>query len=320
VRSPVLFLVFNRPETTRQVFNAIRAARPPKLYVAADGPRQSRHGEAELCSEVRDTVAAVDWPCEVHTLFRTHNLGCREGVSSGIAWFFSHESEGIILEDDVLPIPTFFDFCDEMLERYRNDGRVAMVSGSNLVSGQISVGESYFFTYYCNIWGWATWRRVWEHYDVTMKDWPNWRDNRGLRRVSDGGRLFETYWRRVLDSVHGGTIDTWDYQWTFNCWRLGGLTILPKYNQTRNLGFGSGATHTTTEAPKFLQSLRTQQLRFPLVHPQTVKRTSKADALIGSRVFGIDLIGALKRSVLSIGVFRRAFSSVKTSLRHAIRR
>jgi len=320
VRSSVLFLVFNRPETTRQVFNTIRAARPPKLYVAADGPRQSRCGEAQLCSEVRDIVGAVDWPCEVNTLFRTNNLGCKEGVSGGIAWFFTHESEGIILEDDVLPIPTFFDFCDELLERYRNDDRVAMISGSNLVSGHASASESYFFTNYCNIWGWATWRRVWEHYDVTMKEWPRWRDNGGLARVSNGKLGFESYWRGVLDAAHGGKIDTWDYQWTFNCWRLGGLTILPKYNQTRNLGFGAGATHTTTEAPKFLESLRTEQLMFPLVHPEIVQRDSNVDELIGSRVFSINLIGTLKRRMLSISIFHRAFSSIRASFGHTTRK
>ncbi len=168
MRSPVLFLVFNRPDSTRKVFDAIRSARPPKLYITADGPRPDRPAEAKLCSEVRAIASAVDWPCEVKTLFRESNLGCKAGVSSGITWFFSHEDEGIILEDDVLPVPTFFNFCDEMLERYRDDARVSMISGCNLISNHFSPKQSYFFSRYNLIWGWATWRRAWQHYDVAM--------------------------------------------------------------------------------------------------------------------------------------------------------
>ncbi len=145
MKSPVLFLVFNRPDTTRRVFNAIRSARPPKLYVAADGPRFGRPKEAELCGEVRDIVTSIDWPCEVRTLFREDNLGCKAAVSGGITWFFQHEEEGIILEDDVLPVSTFFDFCDEMLERYRKNAGVYMISGCNLVSNHFTPERSYFF-------------------------------------------------------------------------------------------------------------------------------------------------------------------------------
>src|ERR1700690_1974577 len=156
MQSPVLFLVFNRPDTTRRVFEAIRSAQPPRLYVAADGPRGARAGEAERCAEVRRIATAVNWPCEVKTLFRDCNLGCKMGVSSGITWFFEHEPEGIILEDDVLPVPTFFDFCDELLARFRNDDRVAMISGSNLIAGHFDPAESYFFSRCAQIWGWAS--------------------------------------------------------------------------------------------------------------------------------------------------------------------
>ncbi len=190
MQSPILLLVFNRPDTTRQVFETIRAARPPRLYVAADGPRPGRAGEAERCAEVRELTTQIDWPCELKTLFRNENLGCKIGVSSAIDWFFQNEPEGIILEDDVVPLPSFFLYCDVLLDRYRNDIRVGVISGSNLVSNHLMLEESYFFSRYNHIWGWASWRRAWDHYDVTMASWPEWRNNRGLQNIPGSNKLF----------------------------------------------------------------------------------------------------------------------------------
>lgn len=309
--SPVLFLIFNRPETTFKVFEAIRAARPPKLYIAADGPRADRPGEAQRCEEARRIAEAVDWPCEIHTLFRDENLGCKHGVSTAVTWFFDHEAEGIILEDDVLPVPTFFAFCDEMLERYRNTDRIAMISGCNLVSNHFPCRESYFFSRYNHIWGWAAWRRSWRHYDVAMTEWPVWRDQKGLATVSGGSRLFETYWRHTLDAAYGGRIDTWDYQWTFACWRAGGLSILPGLNQTKNLGFGTDATHTTGTAPQFVTESQAQRLSFPLTHPHEVARNARADAMIDANVFGITVKAALRLRLSSIPLIRKILFSIK---------
>ena len=168
MNSAVLFVIFNRPETTARVFEAIRSARPPRLYVAADGPRTSRSGEADRCRLVREIASRVDWTCELHTLFREANLGCKLGVSGAIDWFFQSETEGIILEDDVVPLASFFGLCDELLETYRDDPKVFAVSGCNLVSSVYRPNHSYFFSRYCHVWGWATWRRAWEHYDVPM--------------------------------------------------------------------------------------------------------------------------------------------------------
>jgi hypothetical protein len=319
MRSPVLFLVFNRPETTRLVFAAIRAARPAKLYIAADGPRADRAGEAERCAEVRRIAAAVDWPCEVNALYRDKNLGCRTGVSEGITWFFSREEEGIILEDDVLPEETFFDFCDEMLDRYRGDDRVAMVTGCNFISNHFRAKESYFFSRYNHIWGWASWRRVRQNYDVRMTEWPTWRDGHGLAKISGGNRLFESFWRDTFDAVYEGKIDTWDYQWTFTCWRLGGLTAMPAFNQTHNLGFGPDATHTVTSAPEFVTASRVRRpMGFPLTHPRAVKRELDADASIDSKVFGITRMNSIKRYLINFSIFRRVTLSVRAFVKNAI--
>ncbi len=320
MKSPLLFLVFNRPETTRRVFAAIRAARPPRLFVAADGPRPGRAGEALLCEEVRAIATSVDWPCVVKTLFRDGNLGCRAGVSSGITWFFENESEGVILEDDVLPLPGFFDFCDELLARYRDDDRVAMISGCNFIADVHAPPESFFFSRYTHIWGWAGWRRAWRHYDVRMSEWPAWRDRRSLAAMPGGGRIFEAYWRPIFDAVHAGAIDTWDYQWTFACWRRNALVALPRYNQTHNLGFGPDATHTTALAPAYVRSSRARPLPLPLIHPSAVVHDLRADALIDARAFQITLFAAIKRYAFSIGALRRLVQSTKTKVRNAAQR
>ncbi len=312
MKSPVLFLIFNRPDTTREVFEMIRAARPPRLYVAADGARPSRVGESERCREVRTISTAVDWPCEVRTLFRDENVGCKVGVSSGIDWFFSQENEGVILEDDVLPVTSFFDYCDELLERYRSDSRVAMISGCNLVSQRLNHKESYFFSRYSHIWGWASWRRAWTSYDVQMQDWPDWRDSGGLAKASGGNPFFEAYWTNIFDSVWRGEIDTWDYQWTYSCWRHEGLAALPSSNQTRNLGFGAGATHTTGEVPGYIGASPPELLDFPLRHPDRVERSVKSDHVIDSTLFGLNAIGEFKRRAKSSGISRRLVSTVKS--------
>jgi hypothetical protein len=315
LKSPVLFIVFNRPDTTRRVFEAIRSARPPRLYIAADGPRSDRSGEDRRCLEVRKIASAVDWPCQVSTLYQPINLGCKIGVSTAISWFFENEEEGIVLEDDVLPLPTFFEFCDELLERYRNEERVAMISGCNLVANHFATDRSYFFSHYNHIWGWASWRRAWRHYDVAMKAWPAWRDANGLAAMRSGGRLFEHYWRHTLNAAYRGEIDTWDYQWTFACWRSGGLTVLPAVNQTHNLGFGADATHTVSEAPDYVTASAAKPMPFPLVHPASIERAARADDCIDSVVFGISPRLVLKKSLLSSPPLRALAARYKAMIR-----
>lgn len=275
MRSPVLFLVFNRPDTTARVLQAIREAAPPRLYIAADGPRPNRGGEAERCVEVRRIVSNIDWPCEVRTLFRDQNLGCKMAVSGAIDWFFEHEEEGIILEDDVLPDATFFPFCDELLERYRNDERIMAISGNNPLSGYTQFEADYFFSSLVHVWGWATWRRAWAQYDVSMKDWPSWQ-----AKLSDFGQglLFRKYWKMLFDATYAGQFNTWDYQWIFTIWKHNGLSATASKNLTGNLGFGEGATHTL-KVPEFVEHSPVESIEFPLRHPSSVQRDLNLERL-----------------------------------------
>lgn len=296
LQTAVLFLVFNRLDTTERVFAAIREAKPPRLYIAADGPRPTKAGETEKVQAVRDHVLNnIDWPCEVKTLFREKNLGCKHGVAGGITWFFENEEKGIILEDDVLPLPSFFYYCEELLERYKDNASIAMISGCNFITTHYEPASSYFFSKHNHIWGWAAWRRSWKYYDVSMVQWPAWKNLGSLRGLSDGSRLFCLYWVNIFDKVSAGKIDTWDYQWTFACWRTGGLSVLPKSNLVSNLGFDRvDATHTTGESPEAVINSVPENLEFPLQHPDSFARCSEADILIDKFVCSISLINTVK--------------------------
>ena len=273
--TPVALIIFNRPHTTRAVFERIRAARPPKLLVIADGPRRDRPDEARLCAAARQVVQEVDWRCEVHTHFSDVNLGCRDGPAGGIDWVFSLVPEAIILEDDCLPHPSFFRFCDELLARHRGDPRVAMICGSKLLGGLPKDGASYFFSKYPCIWGWASWRRAWAQYDRSASAWPSFRRSEAYRALTLP--VERAYWERSFDSVHAGVLDAWDYQWTLTCWRTGMLSVVPHCNLVSNIGFGPGATHTVGLGPQ--ANLPYREMPFPLVHPRQVMADREADNL-----------------------------------------
>ena len=214
LKAPVLFLIFNRPDTTRRIFDVIRQAKPERLFVAADGPRPERSGEAEKCAQTRSIIDEVDWDCQVKTLFREMNLGCRKAVSSGIDWFFDNVEEGIILEDDCLPGQSFFQYCQELLTYYINDTRVMQICGLNVLTKWNRSGHSYFFSNYGPIWGWASWRRAWKHYDVNMKLWPEIKEKKLYEDFCQNQEEAD-YRLNLYDKVYRGEIDTWDYQWGF---------------------------------------------------------------------------------------------------------
>jgi hypothetical protein len=233
MKTAVLFLIFNRPDTTRQVFESIRQARPPRLYVSADGPRADKAGEKALCDEARQIVLEVDWPCDVKTFFREENLGCRIGVSSGISWFFEHEEEGIILEDDVLPSPDFFLFCEKLLEEYRHDERIMMVTGTNYYpSAHASL--DYFFSQHFSIWGWATWRRAWRLYDINITGWPS-SSNISFLNYHFGTKIAK-HFITTFNMITENQFDTWDIQWVYCCIFNNGLCVTPKVNLISNIG------------------------------------------------------------------------------------
>ncbi|MDO8899082.1 MAG: nucleotide-diphospho-sugar transferase [Bacteroidales bacterium] len=301
LNTAVLFLVFNRPDATKQVFEAIRKAKPPRLYVAADGPRISKDGEAQLVQQVRSIATNVDWDCEVKTLFRDENLGCKYAVSGAITWFFQQEEQGIILEDDCLPSQSFFLFCEELLRRYKDDLRVWHISGNNFQNGVKRGESSYYFSKFNHIWGWASWANRWSNYDVEIKSYDSFIANNVLNDLFELDQD-KKYWSNIFDLVNNGKIDTWDYQWTYTVWVNSGLSVLPNKNLVSNIGFGPTATHTK-DIESYHSRLSGLDLSFPISHPIFIVKNSTADKITALKTF-------TKGKLIS-----RAFNKLKKILR-----
>lgn len=279
--TPVIFLIFRRPDLTACVFELIRQAKPTKLLVVADGPRNAE--EVVLCQQARAVTENIDWDCEVLRNYSEINLGCRERVSSGITWAFERVEEAIILEDDCLPHPSFFHYCETLLKFYRHDERIMVVSGNNFQDGQQRTSYSYYFSKYNHCWGWATWRRAWKHWEFNPSKWVEFRDEGLMRSVCDDP-YEEKYWTNIFSNLFlEGKPDTWDYPWTFACWSQGGLTALPSINLVSNIGFGNRATHTAGES-KF-SKMPVEEIA-TILHPPFVVQHKEADQYTFDYVFG----------------------------------
>lgn len=276
LETAVVLIVFNRPDTTKVVFDAIAAAKPRRLLLVADGPRSSRPGEVGLCDTVQSIIHNVDWQCEVLTNVSKENLGCQERVISGLNWAFNHVEEAIILEDDCVPHPSFFRFCQEMLQRFRNDARVGLIRGNNFVSPQQNADYSYYFSKIPSIWGWATWRQAWQRYDRDLRDWPSVRRNGVLREIFSRKAVVD-HWTNIFQSMHNRSgPNTWDYQWVYTLLTNNMLSIAPNVNMVRNIGFGESATHTSDANSKWA-GLHANELDFPLAHPPYVVPSESLD-------------------------------------------
>ena len=246
LNTAVLFLVYNRPDSTKKIFDVIKQMKPRRLYVAADGPKEGKLGDVERVKEVRTIATAVDWPCKVKTIFRDKNLGCKKGVSSAITWFFEHEEQGIILEDDCLPNKSFFWFCEELLNLYKYNEKIYMISGFNKQGQWRIKNQDYFFSFLGGIWGWATWRRAWKHYDIEMTA-LEYMIKQNLFERQMGKKLGLVRKNELFNAkkrILNGIIDTWDYQWALTRHKYKGISCVPCKNLIQNIGFNENATHT----------------------------------------------------------------------------
>ncbi len=299
--TPVAVFLFNRPEETARVLEAVNRAQPPLLLVIADGARPSRPGEIERCRATRSQVQRFKWRCEIRCNFSEGNLGCRKRLSSGLDWVFAQVPEAVILEDDCLPDPSFFDYCEILLDRYRDDDRVMHIGGNNFgLDSALFGANSYQFGSFAQVWGWASWRRAWNHYDVAMRDWPHFRDAGKMHQLPLLRRHRLAQLRRWND-VHEGRVDTWDFQWHFALLRRHGLAAIPRLNLVSNIGFSAGATHTT-DATSDKADLPHYRLPMPLVHPGCVEPSDWLDRHFADKMLGV----ALHRRVLDLAL-RKAF-------------
>jgi hypothetical protein len=283
--TPVLFIIFNRLNTTRQVFSVIRQVKPSRLFIAADGPRQTIEGEMEKCQTVRQYVLDnIDWDCETHSFFREENQGCGKAISEAITWFFGQVEQGIILEDDCVPSMSFFPFCGELLEKYKDNDLVYHITAHNPL-GIIKSPYSYYFARIQHCWGWATWKRAWDKYSYDINELDDFikkkKINRIFRRKCD-----RDYWLNMFKKIEKHGIDIWDYQWTYAILKNSGLCINPSKNLVSNIGFGSDAIHTTDT-----NSIYNNQARYdiPIIkHPKNIRLDNSAIIKINKIDFGID--------------------------------
>ena len=271
MKTAVAFLVYIRPETTKRVWAMIKAAKPPRLYLIADGPKTP--DQAKTCKEVRSIIeSGIDWDCELHKIYSDKNLGCAHRATTGLDYVFEKEEQAIILEDDTLPDPTFFEFCEELLDKYKDSKNIFHICGTNSYPEIFKDDISYHLTSIANMWGWATWSRSWKHYDLSMNNWKNEDSTKFLRKWCLTDSLRKSM-HKMFD-IHCNNADpwTWDYQWFYACWKNNGLSALPSKNLVSNIGIGPDATHTKSKTKISMFPKQIQKMYFPLVHPNSDMR------------------------------------------------
>lgn len=310
--SPVLMIVFNRPDKAQKVLSAIRTVAPKKLYIAADGPRPGHPTDADQCKSTREIVNQVDWDCEVKTLFQPKNLGCGLAVSTGISWFFHQEEKGIILEDDCLPNIDFFRFCDELLDKYQHDTRVMQVSGTNYHKGwKRDADYSYYFSSIGHCWGWATWRRAWNHFDLYMKKYPE---------LKSKGYMDDYVFKDVIAyfaALPNIEQETWDVSWDFAKYSQSGLSIIPHANMVKNIGLDGDSTHEF-EGTKYKLEYSKED-SFPLKHPSMIIPDTVSDHKYYQEYWGKSRIEKIKMAVKKMipkniwGMGKNLYQKLKTA-------
>jgi len=302
MKIPVLFIIFNRLDTTQKVFKSIREYKPEKFFIAADGPRSDIEGEKEKCEHVRKWVLDnIDWNCDLETLFHDENIGCGLGPSTAITWFFEHVDEGIILEDDCVPHPDLFNFYEQLLPYYRNDNRISILSGCNFdVDKKAGTSDSYFYSVFPYTWAWATWKRSWKGFDYNLVSWRSENQKKMLTHVFKEKKYYLA-WKKIFDGLSNDIPkQIWDYQFFYQCFKRKQLSVVPAVNLVTNIGTGEMATHTRAENnPKM--NLKTEPMEFPLKHPVNFNRNYKYDIFLQELNYGvveqISLIRKTKRII-----------------------
>jgi hypothetical protein len=282
INAAVALLIFNRPDKIKKILDVLRQVKPEKLLVIADGPRNHNLNDAKKCAETRALIEKIDWDCHILKNYSESNMGCARRVLTGLDWVFEQVEEAIILEDDCIPELSFFRFCNELLERYKDDERIMSISGQNVQFGRNRTQWDYYFSRYNHCWGWATWKRAWQHFDYGMTLWPRVRDSGVLEDILQDPHYAKS-WAHTFQLVYENRLDSWAFRWTFACWMQSGLSILPNVNLVSNIGFGDDATHTAEKSIFLGQS--TEILRFPLSHPPILVRNSKADDFTQKTLF-----------------------------------
>jgi len=287
-QTPILIMAFNRANITQEVFKAVRKIKPKQLFFFVDGPRETKPGEDILCQATRDIIKQVDWDCDVKTMFLEENAGI-QGIHSGptqaLNWFFENVEQGIVLEDDCLPDPSFWPFVEEMLIKYKNDERIMHISGNNFQFGTkrgTDNNASYYFSIYPSSWGWATWKRAWKYFDSKLKSFPEFRDTNKIAQITKEEDT-QKVWLDTFRKEYYGEWKTWDYEWVYAMWSHGGYAIIPNVNLIKNIGFGSQATFNMSNESHYANQ-QTENI-LPIIHPKKIKPNVDADRFVFESMF-----------------------------------
>jgi hypothetical protein len=299
---PILFLVFNRIDTTKEVFEKIKSIKPKFLFIASDGPRLNNINDQEVFIIREWILENIDWNCEIKTLFREENLGCGLAISSAISWFFENVEMGIILEDDCLPSISFFKFCEELLVKYKDDKKVFSICASQMLDFDSFSNSSYIFSNFSLIWGWATWRRAWVNYDYNINDWPKFRKNSFFNQIQIPYRS-QFYFKDIFEKSYNNKFNTWDYQWLYTCWKFNAKSIIPQNNLVRNIGFGNKSTHTSDG--HLFSSFTENEIQFPLRHPIKLDYIKDYDKRLALTYFKYPYFTMLKLFLLKINFINK---------------
>lgn len=300
MKTPVVLIIYHRPQMTEKVIDSLREVKPSQIFVIADGPKDKE--DAGKCKETRELIKSIDWKCKIEKNYSSTNLGLRKRVISGLNWVFSKVDRAVILEDDLVIDKSFYSFCEEMLEKYKNNEKIISISGNNFLFDRYNVKDSYFFSRHIYSWGWATWRRAWKLYDDTMSDWPKVKSKNILNDRLEGW-VKMAYWKMIFDMTYERKINSWAYAWTYTALVNNKLTIVPSLNLVSNIGTGQGATHTSIKSR--VLNVPIKRIDFPLKHPEVVKRDEKADSIIEQTLYVTprNVAGLIVRSLSSRKIF-----------------
>lgn len=293
-KTPILLIIFNRPQKSSQVFEVIKKMRPEKLFIAADGARPYVYGEKEKCDTSRSITELIDWPCELHTNFLEKNIGCDERVPSAISWFFENVDEGIIFEDDCLPGEGFFLFCQELLEKYKNTEKIMMISGNNFQKGIQRGDASYYFSHYSNTWGFATWKRAWANYDHSLGKCQSFMEKGEIYNILSSRKQVR-YWLKFFRKIRSGKYTFWDAKWNFSVLCNNGICIIPNKNLVTNIGHDHDGTHTHKKSD--IVEIPIQELEWPLKHPSPLTPNIEADCYLFASIYDVSIIKKIENLI-----------------------
>ncbi len=280
MKAPIVLIIYNRSYLTKKIIDVLRNIKPKTIYVIADGPKDDT--DFGKCRQARNEVEKIDWNCTIHKRYSKINNGLRRNMVNGLDWVFKSVDRAIILEDDLTIDESFFKFCDELLEKYKDSDEIISISGNNFQFGKTKIKESYYFSKYVHSWGWATWRRGWKLYDDSMKDWLVISKDKSFQNYFQN--IFSVmYWKQIFKLVYQGEINSWAYIWSYTAFKNQKLTIIPKVNLVSNTGYGKQATHTFFKIRTM--GMKTEKINFPLKHPNNIVENKKADLVTERNVY-----------------------------------